>query len=75
MMLKSGIAKENKKIKGLRKNDKSQNRWYCKREREREPYFTNIECGFVKRGNKSNLIETQEGRNTFIGCIKKTDYK
>ena len=25
MMLKSGIAKENKKIKGLRKNDKSQN--------------------------------------------------
>ena len=45
------------------------------RERERELYFTNIECGLVKHGNKSNLIETQEGRNTFIGCIKKTDYK
>ena len=43
--------------------------------RERKLYFTNIECGLVKHGNKSNLIETQEGRNTFIGCIKKTDYK
>ena len=45
------------------------------RERERELYFTNIECGFVKRGKKSNLIKTQEGRNTFIGSIKITDYK
>ena len=45
------------------------------RERERELYFTNIECGLVKRGKKSNLIKIQEGRNTFIGCIKKTDYK
>ena len=45
------------------------------RERERELYFTNIECGLVKRGKKSNLIKTQEGRNTFIGSIKITDYK
>ena len=45
------------------------------RERERELYFTNIECGLVKHGNKSKLIETQKGRNTFIGGIKITDYK
>ena len=45
------------------------------RERERELYFTNIKCGLVKYGNKSNLIKTQEGINTFIGDIKKADYK
>ena len=45
------------------------------RERERELYFTNIECSLVKRGSISNLIKIQEGRNTFIGSIKKTDYK
>ena len=41
----------------------------------RELYFTNLECSLVKCGNKSNLIKIQEGRNTFIGDIKKTDYK
>ena len=45
------------------------------RERERELYFTNLECSLVKCGNKSNLIRIQGGRNTFIGSIKKTDYK
>ena len=45
------------------------------RERERELYFTNIKCGFIKHSNKSSLIKIQEGRNTFIGSIKKTDYK
>lgn len=42
--------------------------------KERELYFTNIKCGLVKYGNKSNLIKTKEGRNTFIGDIKETDY-
>ena len=45
------------------------------RERERELYFTNIKCGFIKHDRISNLIKIQEGRNTFIGSIKKTDYK
>ena len=45
------------------------------RERERELYFTNIEYSLVRCGNKINLIKIQEGRNTFIGVIKETDYK
>jgi hypothetical protein len=43
--------------------------------RERELYFTNIEYSLVRCGNKINLIKIQEGRNTFIGVIKETDYK
>ena len=39
--------------------------------KERALYFTNIECSLVKYGNKSNLIKTLEGRNTFISDIKK----
>ena len=42
------------------------------RERERELYFTNIEYSLV---SISNLIKIQEGRNTFIVSIKKTDYE
>ena len=38
------------------------------RERERER-------AIVRCGNKINLIKIQEGRNTFIGVIKETDYK
>ena len=45
------------------------------RERERELYFTNIKCSFVKHDNIGNLIKIQGGRNTFIGSMKKTDYK
>ena len=45
------------------------------RERERELYFTNIEYSLVRCGNKINLIKIQEGRNTFIVSIKKTDYE
>ena len=45
------------------------------RERERELYFSKIECSLVKRGSISNLIRIQEGRNTYIGSIKKTDYE
>ena len=45
------------------------------RERERELYFTNIKCSLIKRVNNSNLIKIQEGRNIFIGSIKKTDYE
>ena len=45
------------------------------RERERELYFTNIECSLFEHGSISNLIKIQEGRNTFIVSIKKTDYE
>ena len=45
------------------------------RERERELYYSKIECSLIKHGSISNLIKIQEGRNTFIGDIKKTDYK
>ena len=45
------------------------------RDREREPYFTNIECSLFEHGSISNLIKIQEGRNTFIVSIKKTDYE
>ena len=41
------------------------------RERERELYFTNIECSLVKHGSISNLIKIHGSRNTFIGDIKK----
>ena len=45
------------------------------RERERELYFTNIECSLFEHGSISKLIKIQEGRNTFIVSIKKTDYE
>ena len=45
------------------------------RERERELYFTNIECSLFECGSINNLIKMQKGRNTFIGSIKKTDYE
>lgn len=45
------------------------------RERERELYFTNIECSLFEHGSISNVIKIQEGRNTFIVSIKKTDYE
>ena len=41
------------------------------RERERELYFTNIECSLFEHGSISKVIKIQEGRNTFIGDIKK----
>ena len=41
------------------------------KKRERELYFTNIECSLFECGSISNLIKIQEGRNTFIGDIKK----
>lgn len=43
--------------------------------RKRALYFTNIECSLFEHGSISNLIKIQEGRNTFIGSIKKTDYE
>ena len=40
------------------------------RERERELYFTNIECSLLRCGNKSNLIKIQGGRDTFLVGIE-----
>ena len=41
------------------------------RERERELYFTNIKCSFIKHGKISNFIEIIKGKNTFIINVKK----
>lgn len=38
--------------------------------RKRELYFTNIEYSLLKCGNKSNLIKTQGGRDTFLVGIE-----